>query len=331
MTHLLIKSFNRPFYLDRCLQSIERFVSGYFKVIILDDGTPQHYLDKIKEKHPHVEIRKSAQYDEKTNAIKENIISGKEIDGFKIPTDLWRSAVQDAPEYVLVTEDDVWFTEPVDLQAYTAEMKKFNIDLLKLGNPRGRKINKDYKKITSTLFAENLSGIFTANAWLMDCLMYNKWKMFSILYRFGIVDNFTRDKYWKLNSILMGLWQKEYWLYVWKDAAGRVDEKQQLRNAATWLHKRKSNPNLIANVTQNKMKTTFQSSATNSYHKYGVDFDVNYFNHLINEAWLNGTFDPMENFPEDFSLHYFDKFLDEKINKEELHSWVAKFKAQYQQ
>ena len=37
---ILIKSFNRPFYLDRCLNSIHSFVSGDYRVSILDDGTP---------------------------------------------------------------------------------------------------------------------------------------------------------------------------------------------------------------------------------------------------------------------------------------------------
>ena len=59
------------------------------------------------------------------------------------------------------------------------------------------------------------------------------------------------------------------------------------------------------------------------------DFDVNYFNHLINEAWYNGAFDEMQNFPKDFSLEYFEKFLDSKINKIAFKNWVSKFKSQY--
>lgn len=35
---ILIKSFNRAFYLDRCLQSIENFVEGDYTVKILDDA-----------------------------------------------------------------------------------------------------------------------------------------------------------------------------------------------------------------------------------------------------------------------------------------------------
>ena len=78
------------------------------------------------------------------------------------------------------------------------------------------------------------------------------------------------------------------------------------------------------------MKTTFQSSATNSYHKYGYNFDVNLFNYFINEAWFKDDFDSLENFPNDFSLDYFEEFIHDNISIEEFRKWVAHFKNQYQ-
>lgn len=331
MTHILVKSFNRAYYLDRCLQSIQQFVEGDYQIVVLDDGTPKKYLDKIKEKFPEVEIRLSEQYDQKIQAIQENLVSGKEIDGFQIPTKLWVDAVKNASEYVVVIEDDVWFKEKTPLNELVSSMKKHQIDLVKLGwlGDGVSKVLDSEKDLTHHLKAQNLKGIFTSNPFVMDLIFYNKFKVFSVLYRLGMVDKQTKRKYWTLNSILMGLWNKEYWLYVWKDADGRVDEFQQLRNAAVWLHKNKSKENLVAFTKENFLATTFQSSATNSYHKYGHDFDVNYFNHLMNEAWLKGDFDSMQNFPKDFSLDYLDQFLDEKINQKEFHLWVERFKNQY--
>ena len=43
---IFIKSFNRPFYLDRCLQSIENFVEGNYEVKILDDGILETSLSR---------------------------------------------------------------------------------------------------------------------------------------------------------------------------------------------------------------------------------------------------------------------------------------------
>ena len=115
MVNIFIKSFNRVFYLDRCLQSIETFVEGNCTVKILDDGTPEKYLQKIKEKHPNVEILKSENYQNKILAIEENLKSGKEIDGFTIPTELWINAVKNATDYFIITEDDVWFTQKINV------------------------------------------------------------------------------------------------------------------------------------------------------------------------------------------------------------------------
>lgn len=331
MTDILIKSFNRAFYLDRCLYSIHRYAKGEIRITVLDDGTPSKYLDKIKEKYPEVVIKLSAQHDYKVNSIRENIESGKEIDGFKIPTDLWMDSVSESTDYVFVTEDDVWVTQEIDFDLLTNEMKQFDIHLVKLGwlGNQDLKTKPTDKKLSSQLILMDLSKVFSSNQFTMDLLLYNKFKIYSILYRFGLSEKFSSRQYWQLNSILMGLWKKEYWLHVWKDAKGKVDEKQQLRNSATWLHKNKNNPNLVAHTQNNFLRTTFQSSATNSYHQYGFDFDVNYFNHLMNEAWIEGKFDSMKDFPNDFTINYFEKFMDDNIDKKEFHLWVENFKNQY--
>ena len=328
---IFIKSFNRPYYLDRCLQSIENFVEGNFWVKVLDDGTPEKYLQKIKEKHPKVEIITSKNYQNKIAAIAENLKTGKEIDGFSIPTDLWYSAAKNASEYFIMTEDDVWFTQKINVNALQETCKQNKISLLKLGWLGN---NKDDEWTVISEISEVINRVHPKDLLLFpefinDLFFYNKFRFFTILYKLGIVDNATKQKYWALNSILMGFWEKEYWLHIWKDAKGKVDEKQQLRNASNFYKKNRNNPNFLAKLNSEVMKTTFQSSATNSYHQYGDDFDVNYFNHLINQAWYNDIFDEMQNFPKDFSLEYFEKFLDSKINKIAFKNWVSKFKTQY--
>lgn len=331
MVNIFIKSFNRPFYLDRCLQSIENFVEGDFKVTILDDGTPEKYLKKIKQKHPNTEILTSKNYQKKVSAIEDNLESGKEIDGFIIPTDLWYKAAENGSEYFIMTEDDVWFTQKINVNELEKTCKKYQISLLKLGWLGNTKDDEwvEISEIAEKVLRVQPQNLVLFPKWINDLFFYNKLKFFTLLYRLGIVDNKTKRKYWALNSILMGFWQKDYWLSIWKDAKGKVDEKQQLRNASNYYRKHQNNPNFIARLEKEALKTTFQSSATNSYHKYGDDFDVNYFNHLINEAWLHGRFDEMQNFPRDFSLEYFEKFLDAKINLTAYRSWVQKFKTQY--
>ena len=331
MTDIFIKSFNRPFYLDRCISSINQYVSGDFRIKVLDDGTPEQYLDKIRKKHPNVEILLSDNYERKIKAIKENLLTGKSVNGFEIPTRFWYDNVKKASNYVIVTEDDVWFTQPINVDELSQEAKNLNINLIKLGWLGNQSNRKDLiiESISENLESAQPKPLPYFPKKLMEAFFYNQYKFFTILYKLGQVDNLTQRKYWALNSILMGFFNKEYWLKIWEGMNGKVDEKRQLINAALFYKKNKNNPNFISKLKLEAMKTTFQSSATNSYHEYGFDFDVNRFNHLINEAWFKDEFDSMENFPKDFSLDYFRIFVGEKINFSDFEKWTNQFKLQY--
>ncbi|WP_312823967.1 glycosyltransferase family 2 protein [Epilithonimonas sp.] len=333
MMDILIKSFNRPYYLDRCISSIKLNVSGNFKIKVLDDGTPKKYLDKIRKDHPEVEIYPSGSYEKKIEAIEENLKSGKPINGFEIPTKFWYDNVKKASEYVIVTEDDVWFTQPINVDDLQEQARKFDINLLKLGWLGNESERKDLNlnSISEDLESAQPKDLLLLNKKLMTAFFHNQYKFFTILYKLKIVNNHTHLKYWSLNSILMGFYKKDYWLNIWKDMDGKVDEKKQLINASLFYRKNKHNPNFISRLKTEAMKTTFQSSATNSYHEYGFDFDVNRFNYLINEAWMKGEFDAMENFPKDFSLDYFKSFVSENINIPEFEKWVNKFRNQYEE
>ena len=326
---ILIKSFNRPYYLDRCISSIYKFVKGDLSIKVLDDGTLMKYLSKIQVKYPNVKIILSNSYIEKNKAIEENLLKGTEIDGFVVPIDMWIQAVQEASPYFIITEDDVWFTQEIDVDELSAEMKKYDISLLKLGW-----LGKEYpiQKLTDKIFSNRLSHLFTMPRPIMEKLIFNKYKLFSILYRLGRVNHNTMKDLWVLYSILMGMYKKEYWLEVWKDS-DKINEKKQLLNASIYYREHRNNPNLIAQLNEEAMKTTFVSSATNSYHMYGYNFDVNRFNFIINEKWFNDEFDVLQNFPKDFSESYLISFLNQEnhpnASAAEWKVWAEKFKAQY--
>ncbi|WP_282630510.1 glycosyltransferase [Empedobacter sedimenti] len=333
MTSIIIKSFNRPYYLERCLHSIYTCVKGNFEIKVLDDGTPKKYLEVIKSKFPNAKIITSSQYQEKIKAIEDNILKGNKIDGFKIPTELWFSEVKSSSDYVLVIEDDVWFTKPINIDEIVNEMKSFSIPLLKLGWLGNFSDDKfcNVSELSDQINSVIPKSLFTSNKFVMNLFIYNKYKFFTILYKLGIVDNQTKHKYWTLNSIMMGLYQKDYWISIWEDAKGKVDEKQQLRNAAAWYHQNKKA--VFARTTLEVLKTTFKSSATGSYHEYGNHFDVNRMNFILNEAWLYGAFDSMENYPKDFSDDYIKFFLDKENHPDaqydEWFKWAEKFRQQY--
>lgn len=331
MTDIFIKSFNRPFYLDRCIASVYKYISGEYKIIVLDDGTPEKYLEKIRNTYPKVEIRKSDNYEDKVKAIDDNLRSGKEINGHKIPTKFWYENIEKASDYVIVTEDDVWFTNPINVDELQKEAQQLNISLIKLGwlgNEKDSE-NLDLKSISENLNSALPKDLLLFPKPLMSAFFTNQFKFFTILYKLGKADHKTQRKYWALNSILMGFFNKNYWLKIWEEMDGKVDEKKQLLNASLFYKKNRSKKNFVSRLKNEAMKTTFQSSATNSYHEYGFDFDVNKFNHILNEAWLKGYFDPMENFPEDFSADYLKSFVSNQINIPEYEKWRNQFREQY--
>ncbi|MGV0956546.1 glycosyltransferase family 2 protein [Empedobacter falsenii] len=327
---IIIKSYNRPYYLHRCLQSIKENVQGNYKVIIVDDGTPQKYLDKISSLYS-VEIFKTENYEKKSFNIENDLIN----DGFNIPTESWRKAVENASDYFLITEDDVWFTKEINCDELVGYMKLHNIHLTKLGI-LGIYSDDNYSEVLSLsneLETTYPLKTFTSNQFIMNLFMFNKFKFFTILYKLGLVDNHTRRKYWILNSILMGVYKKDYWLYMWKDSINQLDEKIQLKNAAVWFGKNKKNRNLVTRAKDEKMKTTFKSSASGQYHDYNINLSIDKVNSILNEAWLNKEFDAMQNYPKDFSDDYIKSFLDKENHPDaqydEWFKWAEKFRQQY--
>jgi len=67
---IYIKSFNRPYYLERCIKSIYlNVIDQNLEIIVLDDGTNPKYLSLIKEKYPNVLIKESPFFEEKVKKI----------------------------------------------------------------------------------------------------------------------------------------------------------------------------------------------------------------------------------------------------------------------
>ncbi|MDH0673326.1 glycosyltransferase [Empedobacter sp. GD03861] len=333
MITIIIKSFNRPHYLDRCLFSIYLNIKGTFKIKVVDDGTPEKYLKKISDKYPDIEIIKTQNYNRKIQSIKDNIEKGDLINGFDIPISDWKETVKKSSDYVLVTEDDVWFTGKLDLDIIYQVMKDKNSSLLKIGWISNRTIkSKIIEEVGNIQFIK--PDLFLGNRFVMECILKNKFKIFSLLYRLGKVDNSSRNEYWILNSMLMGVYKRDYWLNVWSTLSNKVDEMEQLINASVWAKKNTDNKYAFSKLNSLIMNTTFQSSATTSYHEhYKINFDVNKFNYYLNEEWYKDNFDVISDFPKDINrakiVEILDKFNDEKCTSENWILWTNKFKEQY--
>lgn len=325
---IIIKSFNRPYYLDRCLQSIQTFVQdSKYTIIVLDDGTSQKYLDKIKLKYPEIVVLKSEFYTTKSQAIENN---SDRIDT-RIPIKLWTESVKKSSEYFLLLEDDMWFTEKINLNELYVLSKENNIQMLKLywlGNP---------KLISKTNLKKNhLISIYRPNLYIKNPFLYQfffkiyRFKTRKIFSFFNIYSDEKALNYYTIYATAGVIFNKIYFLKLWKNHTNSVDEGLQLLNALKFINKNlKSN---FAHTNQEYLKTGFVSSATNKDYK-NAKINMFEFNKILNEKWFNNEFVSTTSFSTDLIYKDIENILETEnnptSNKLEWQKWVASFRNQY--
>ena len=326
---ILIKSFNRPYYLDRCLQSIYANVQDVTLFIkVLDDGTPSRYLEKIQLKYPDVVIYKSAFYNEKSKSINEN----QEIKSKNIPIDLWLNAAKDATDYFLLMEDDFWFTKTINLENTQKILKEDNINLLKLiwlNNPK--LIRGETLKIRDNITIYQ-PKFFTSKP-LQHRLIFGTTRYY-LKEIMGFCGLYSKDKalhYYSIYGVAGAVFKKDYFINLWKKHENQVDENLQLKNAVKYLHQ---NPNIqFARTNKELVATGFLSSAANKDFVVG-DFDIFVFNKIINEAWLSDKFDVKNDFSQDLDISKIESILSQESNSratiKDWKKWSFLFKNQFQ-
>lgn len=315
---ILIKSFYRPHLLDRCLKSIYDKVSDVkdIKITILDDGTPQKYLDKIQRKYPAVSFKFSQYRDEKVIKLEKHLRGEEQYFDNRIPTELWYNAIAESSDILIITEDDVWFVDDFNMKFYTEEMQKYGIHILKLGRDVYETTNYP---LTDTIHYHN-PKYFLKSEKIYRVLLNNSFGLRDKLLKLKILPKYWRNELWKMYDIPMAIMRKDYLLYIWKDKYTRVVEDLQLANAVSWdmRTKGKTKYTLLKNRA---MDFTARSSASFNSFNIEENFDLIRFNYILNELWLNDEFDEFENYPKDFSVEYLYGILLEKEGKDFADKW----------
>src|SRR5690554_1226592 len=136
---IYIKSFNRAYLLHRTLASIKSNLLGFDgKIIVLDDGTPQKYLQKIQQLYPEVQVRKSPYYEQKNESILRNEIPVK-----LIPAMFWKEEVLKGSEHFILLEDDMWFSVRVDFREIIKEVTE---------DRKSTRLNSSHVRISYAVF-----------------------------------------------------------------------------------------------------------------------------------------------------------------------------------
>lgn len=326
---ILIKSFNRPYYLDRCLFSINKHVQKKNgRIVVLDDGTPQQYLDRIQEKYPQVEITKSDLYDKKSSNLTESYNG-------EIPINFWLESAKNSSDYFLLLEDDFWFKNDLDFTVLENDIIQDDLVFLKLfwlGNPRLTSQNIIDSKTYYNIIQPKL---FTSSPFLYKKIFktYGFW-FNDVMKLLGL---FTKERnlaYYHIYSVAGSIFKKDYFVSLWKKNNGKVNEGLQIQNALEYL---KFNLNSkIAHSKKEYFQTGFSTAATLTHKKYeGVNLNIFEVNKYLNKAWLNNEFDVTSSLPQDIFESEIITILNKADGKGSLtlewKKWHNKFKNQYEQ
>ncbi len=315
LVSVFIKSYNRMYYLERCLFSVKKYlIDTNYSITVIDDGTPEVYLNALKTKYPEIQIQKTEFYNQKTSYCSQGL-SPKEK---HIPINSWVDATKNASEYFLWLEDDIWLTSPISLQPIIAHLKTHNTLFLKffwLGNPDIIQA-KEETPVASNILA--LTPKLPVWHPFLYKLIFYKFDRFKIRKTFKFLNIHTRKKdlsFYSLYSVAGNIFQKEYFTSLWENHTNNVDEKLQIYNALRFLKNKglKNEKNLFFRSQTEWMRTGFCSSASQPKKNRGKMhsnwmFQLNY---NLNELWLHGKFNSIENFPFDFSEKYFEQKLIE--------------------
>lgn len=309
---IFIKSFNRPYFLDRCIESIYQNISGFSRIIVLDDGTPQKYLDRLTEKYSEITIRKSEFYNDKAAMISSGIIR-KEL--LKFPGDFWYRECSTVQDFFMLLEDDMFVTEKVNLAEIEAFMNSNDLQIFKmlwLGSPL-----MNPGRIVSFGNYELLFPPKNISINHFQHVISNKFKKISVLQRLGLYNKYFKKNilpYYSIYIVAGAVYKGRYFDYMWKGVK-KLDENKQI--ISTLKYYEDNNIELKVGKSHKELiKTSFKTSATNEFPN--VNLSIFEFNKILNEAWLNGklTFED----PRYFDVS--DEQIKNLVSEQQYHSWL---------
>jgi hypothetical protein len=299
---IFIKAFNRAFCLERCLRTIERFVSGASRITVLDDGTPARYLDRIQKLFPGVQIVQSPHGELKIRLVADGTYDEKLPDselakiGLVNPAAFWCSEIAKCgSSYVCVLEEDVWFVRAIAL-----DMVESNL-------------------VTNGALLFNMSR----NAVLAG------WGKVLAVRRVPIDANVTLEYYtprivtaldwFQLFTPSQAVYKTDYYTNAFSSPDYNFTTRSQFDRSLEYL-KRMTKPAAFAfaaeRLVANGLSTT---SRKNTF--TGRVFDPYPFNRAMNEAWLSGQLDSNADLPLDFSEGRLLAALESHMTREQALEW----------
>lgn len=291
--NVYIKSFNRPFYLERCIRSIEFFATGVHRIIVLDDGTLSRYLDKLKVSYPRVEVRSSGADDGKYELLREERFADIQH-RYPLASDFWtREIRKEGDSYFFMMEDDAWISRRLDLSMIRESLEEAGAVICKFwwGDARNH--------------AHDVYASYQAPSGTAIDYFRPSTKQISDLYSAWIV--------------AFSVFRKDYWLHNVSGIRRMADEQTQLCNVHDFLAQ-----NPTSTFAKSRQRSVFQGwtvpgRSTPEYYDKGLRQHI--YMDSLNEAWYSGRLDVVQNFPYDFSDSYVTSLLSQELTQAQVQIW----------
>lgn len=316
---IYIKSFNRAYLLHRTIASIYHYLNGFDgRIIVLDDGTPQKYLNKIVELFPDIQIVKSPYYEQKSKDISLNKVPEKVI-----PADFWRDEVLKGSEYFILLEDDMWFTQPINYKDFSKDVYNLKMDMIKFLWLKNNKLISDNVIQKTKYFNIVQPKVLTKNRFLFDAVFRtNKFKLGSVAMRL-FNHKLELLRYYHLYIVAGGVFSKRYYETVWKTNQNTVDELKQVSQLFKSKFKVK-----VGNTKNETLRTSCKTTATLiSKEHLDVTIDIFKVNKLLNNAWLINIVYDVFDFNNNIPTAWIKNVLtSDKMNKSLFEEWQIWYK-----
>lgn len=292
MVNVYIKSFARPFYLDRCISSIRFNLRGQDRIVVLDDGTEAAHLERIRILHPEVEIRSSGADDGKMALLRAEDFT-EIARRYPSAPKFWISEIENDPyDYTLVLEDDAWLTRYVDLTTLVSALTEANGAICKFW------WSTVSHQVTGCATAELGPGI---EYFAMDANMTEAARQIWI--------------------VAFALFRRDYWLHSVSRAGRLGDERSQFAAALEFAA---SNPELsFAKTDIRCVHQGWAVPARSTPEYYGKKLIQHKFMDALNAAWMAGEISPTEGYPYDFPSGYITNRLSRYLPEDDVAAWTA--------
>jgi len=303
--NIYIKTFNRPFYLDRCLRSLKRHAKRYGEIRVMDDGTLTRYKTLLRELHPDVVFLQSNADDDKFALLKQQRFD--EIrQRYDDPAAFWvRTARAEPGDYLMVLEDDTWLVADLDLAHVASLLARTGAVLLRL---HWHMLTTGRERV---YYQEPLGADLTADFFMPDFRVDHANKTINVFDLFMI---------WQSS---MAVYHRDFYILCQDKVDHYMNEHWQVKRAAEWMMENPSERRSLFAKTNRAIVHqgwTIPARSEPTYYQEGLIQHV--YMECLNEAWYRGELDSQESLPLDFSEHYIVDLLRRNLDDGAIAQWL---------